>query len=134
MHPEGREPGQRRGRAADPKEASIDKTLLHYITLDARAHRLDLITLMRVAYRALAVILHVFRIFRYKRTRRNIREKKHSRLRAFIYISFSLCATTIYSFPSCDSTTKICRWTKTNVTLTILQKCMFVDNRDSFDF
>lgn len=65
MHPEGRTEGGEEG-AADPKEASIDKTLLHYITPDARAHRLDLITLMRVAYRALAVILRFFRIFRYR--------------------------------------------------------------------
>lgn len=42
------------GEVADPKEENIDKTLLHYITPDAPAHRLDLITLMRVAYRARA--------------------------------------------------------------------------------
>lgn len=46
MHPEGRSPGggeegwigEGKGtEVADPKEASIDKTLLHYITPDARA-------------------------------------------------------------------------------------------------
>lgn len=55
--------------AADPKERRTSIKLFYITLRSSRAHRLDLITLMRVAYRARRVILRVFVFFRYARSK-----------------------------------------------------------------
>lgn len=55
--------------AADPKERRTSIKLFYITLRSTRAHRLDLITLMRVAYRARRHSARLLRIFRYARSK-----------------------------------------------------------------